>query len=381
MPRRQAHPQDSGQQEPTFRQVVMGDLRQTDFPGSFRQDLRDLYRFYLSEERRAELARMGTVRGIFWFWGWLFKSLMMKLSPPRRLTLLAAVILVVMGEWQLRFGEMELVVHLRMVGVLLVFVVLMLELKDKLLARDEIEVARQVQLALLPRRNPEWPGWAIWSHTQPANDVGGDLIDFVELDGTRLGVALGDVAGKGLGAALLMAKLQATVRAVAPGCPSLAELGQRLNAILLRDGIHNRYATMFYVELEPDTGRLRFLNAGHNPPLVIGPAGVQELRAPSLPLGMMSDARYVQEDRILAPGELLIIYSDGVTEAANVDDQEFGAGRLRDIAASLRGSAPEEAGTRLLDHVRAFLGEARPGDDLSLVILARLRDEPATQPS
>src|SRR5262245_57871507 len=134
--------------EPSLGRMVLTDLKQTDLPGSFRRDLREIYRFYLTDERRAELARMGTVRGIFWFWGWLAKSLLMKLTPARRLALLAAALLVMMGEVRTRMGEVELTVHMTMVGVVLILIVLMLELKDKLLARDEIEVARQVQLAL-----------------------------------------------------------------------------------------------------------------------------------------------------------------------------------------------------------------------------------------
>ncbi|MFQ5626458.1 MAG: SpoIIE family protein phosphatase, partial [Methyloligellaceae bacterium] len=140
--------------------------------------------------------------------------------------------------------------------------------QDKLLARDEIEVARQVQLARFPQEQPRLPGWAVWSYTRPANDVGGDLVDYIELDSGRLGVALGDVAGKGLGAALLTAKLQATLRALVPECRTLDELGGRLNTILHRDGLDNRYATLFYLELAHEGGHVRFLNAGHNPAIV-----------------------------------------------------------------------------------------------------------------
>src|SRR2546425_3758516 len=110
----------------------------------------------------------------------------------------------------------------------------MLELKDKLLARDEIEIARQVQLALLPSRHPQPDGWSLWSFMRPANDVGADLVDYIELPEGRLGVVLGDVAGEGLGAALLTAKLQATLRALVPPCPALSGLGPQMNDILHR---------------------------------------------------------------------------------------------------------------------------------------------------
>jgi len=351
--------------------TVLTDLRAPDLRRSVRRDFADLYRFYLSEERRAELARMGTVRGIFWFWGWLVRSLLMKLSPARRVMLLGALILIMAGSWSVRTTDVQVVVRVGVLGVLGLLVVLMLELKDKLLARDEIEVARQVQLALLPRAHPDLAGWSIWSHTQPANDVGGDLVDYLPLDGGRLGVALGDVSGKGLGAALLMSKLQATLRALAPGAPSLSALGGRLNEILVRDGLENRFATLFYLEIEPGGGALRFLNAGHNPPFLVTHAGVEDLRAESPPLGLLPDRSYDEQARQLASGETLVVYSDGLTEALNEREEEFGADRLRALAATMRGMEASRVGARLLEEVGAFLGEARPLDDLSLVILSR----------
>ena len=265
--------------------IVLEDLRSTDVVGHFRSELRDLYSFYLTEERREQLAAMGWLHRTVTFLAWLFKSLMMKLSPARRLALLAGMILLISGRFDWGVRDHRLSIDFRLLGAALMLAVLMLELKDKLLARDEIEVARQVQLALLPSRHPRLEGWSVWSFTRPANDVGGDLVDYLELDEGRLGIALGDVAGKGLGAALLMAKLQATLRAAAPDAPSLAALGERLNAILLRDGLANRYATLFYFEIAPGSGHVRSLNAGHNPPLALRVSGIESLRAASPPLG------------------------------------------------------------------------------------------------
>jgi sigma-B regulation protein RsbU (phosphoserine phosphatase) len=314
---------------------------------------------------------MGWAKRTILFWAWLFKSLLMKLSPPRRLALLAGLLLLSFGGINWQVGEVRFSIDVRIAGTILVLAVLMVELKDKLLAKDEIDVARQVQLALLPSRHPRVEGWSIWSYTRPANDVGGDLVDYLELDGGRLGVALGDVAGKGLGAALLMAKLQATLRATAPEARSLAELGGRLNAILLRDGLANRYATLFYFEIDPGSGRVRCLNAGHNPPLALRASGVEPLRAASPPVGMLASARFVEDTLDLAAGDVLIAYSDGLTEARNARDEEFGTDRLAGLAPSLRSLGVEQAGRRLLEEVDGFLGDARPYDDLSLVVLAR----------
>ena len=258
---------DGAVRAPKLRDLLFKDLRPSELPANFRQDLKQLYRFYLDEERRAQLAAMGRVRRAFKIVGWTLKSLLTKLSPGRRLALFASLVMLFLGRARLPLGDVTLTANLRVWAYVIVLLVLMLELKDKLLARDEIEIARQVQLALLPSRHPQPDGWSLWSFMRPANDVGADLVDYIELPEGRLGVVLGDVAGKGLGAALLTAKLQATLRALVPGCPSLSELGGQMNEVVHKDGIDNRFVTLFYLELRAGSGRLRYLNAGHNPPL------------------------------------------------------------------------------------------------------------------
>jgi serine phosphatase RsbU (regulator of sigma subunit) len=353
--------------------MVMDDLRRTRWSHDYLRELRDLYLFYLDDESRQELAGMGRVRRAFSLLAWLLKSLLLKLSPARRLMLLVAFVLGILGWTELAVGTLDFEADLRPWGFVLLLLILMLELRDKLLARDEIAIARQVQLALLPRSHPRLPGWSVWSYSRPANDVGGDLVDYIELDGFRHGVLLGDVAGKGLGAALLSAKLQATLRALLPEAVSLADLGHRVNAIFHRDGLDNRYATLFLAELEYDSGQIRYLNAGHNPPLVVRPDGMERLPASSLPLGMLDAAVYEEGAARLEPGDLLVIYSDGLTEATRPDGEEFGA-RVESVVRTLRGVAPELAGRRILDEVETFLADTRPEDDLSLVIVRR---EPA----
>ncbi|HKQ97526.1 MAG TPA: PP2C family protein-serine/threonine phosphatase, partial [Candidatus Polarisedimenticolia bacterium] len=240
-------------------------------------------------------------------------------------------------------------------------------------ARDEIAVARQVQLALLPAGDPETPGFSFWSHTRPANDVGGDLIDYLDAPTAgMLGVALGDVAGKGLGAALLMAKLQASLRAIAPGAAGLDDLAARLNQVLCRDGLDNRFATLVYAELPVAGGPLRLLNAGHNPPIVVRAGGTVTSIAPDgLPLGMFPESTWTVTRLDLDPGDLLVVYSDGLVEARNADDEEFGFERLTRLAPRLREAAPPDAGRLLLEEVDRFLGNIRPQDDLSVVLVRR----------
>lgn len=354
---------------------VFGDFKPADLPRSLRTDVRSIYRFYLDEERRADLEKMRTPKRLLTLPLWLFRSLLLKLTPQRRTLLIVALVLAFLGGIRFRFQDIDLSFDATPWAFLMVLFVLALELKDKLLAKDEIAVARQVQLAILPSTDPAWPGYAIWSHTRPANDVGGDLIDFIEEPSpSSLGVALGDVAGKGLGAALLMAKLQASLRATAPGAPDLAALGVQLNGILCRDGLENRFATLFYLEAPRGGGPLRYLNAGHNPPLVARDGEVALLDGVvSRPLGMFRDSGYTEGRLDLGAGDLLVIYSDGLVEARDVSDREFGVERLQTLVATLRDRPPAEAGRVILEEVDRFLGEERPQDDLSIILLQRQR--------
>jgi sigma-B regulation protein RsbU (phosphoserine phosphatase) len=358
--------------DPGLRQVVFGDLRHTRFPRDFLQDIKDLYYFYLDENTRSRLAGMGRVKRAFWLLGWLLKSMLMKLSPVRRILLLLSFILVfLLGDTSFGWRNWAISADLRPWAWLLMLLILMLELKDKLVAKDEIQIARQVQIALLPHENPLIPGWSVWCYSRPANDVGGDLVDYIELDGFRHGVVLGDVAGKGLGAALLSAKLQATLRALVPDAVALDDLATRVNSIFLRDGLDNRYATLFYAEIEYNSGMLRYLNAGHNPAFLIRAEGIEKLGASSFPLGMMPDTDYKEFGLQLEPGEMLLVYSDGLTEAQNPRGEEFGLGRLEKLLPEFRNMPPEKIGARILKEADHFLEDRRAGDDLSLIVIVR----------
>ena len=349
------------------------DVRARDIPDTVTQGLRSVYRFYLDDETRARAEQMGAVRRWFCIPFWILRSLLLKLTPQRRALLAASFVLMLLGRFRLSIGVLEFSLEYAHWAFIILLFILMLELRDKILARDEIAVARQVQLALLPAGDPHPPGYSLFSHTRPANDVGGDLIDYIEnpSPGT-LGVALGDVAGKGLGAALLMAKLQASLRATAPGSPDLGDLGGRLNRILCRDSLDNRFATLFYLELPlTSDGPVRFLNAGHNPPLLVRAGGPELIEPASRPLGMFPDSTYAENSLEMRPGDLLIIYSDGLVEANNLADAEFGLARLRELAPALRDLDTTSAGRLLLAEVDHFLAGQKPQDDLSIILVQR----------
>ena len=349
------------------------DLRRARLQRTYTQDFKDLYHFYLDEKTRARLNSMGRFQRGFLLLGWLFKSLLTKLSPGRRVALLVACVFTVLGKTGFGVDALgfNLKHELRPWGFVILLIVLMLELKDKLVAKDEIQIARQVQVMLFPRNHPDLPGWSVWSISRPANDVGGDLIDYIELDGFRHAVVLGDVAGKGLGASLLSAQLQATLRALSIHAASLDDLAARVNETMVRDGISNRFATLFYAELQHDSGSVRYVNAGHNPALAIRSDRIERLGASSVPLGMLEGSQYEEASLNLEPGETLLIYSDGVTEAENHDSEEFGLARLESLVPSLRNVEPETAGHLVLAEIDRFLDGLRPGDDLSMVIVRR----------
>lgn len=361
---------------------VMEDIQHGKFLLHVKRDLHDLYHFYLDEESRARLGRMGRIKRFLAMSWWLLKALILKLSPVRRIMLLFSIWLILMGDISFSYAasDMSLSFHFSKLGYLVLLVVLMLELKDKLLARDELAVGRAVQLALMPCESPDISGWDLWLYTRPANDVGGDLVDFLPLENGAAGLVLGDVSGKGLGAALLMAKLQATLRAYAAdaeGEGALADMGARVNRVLCRDGLANRFATLLILRVEPDSGHVRFMNAGHMPPLAFS-AGELERHPPVAPLlGVLPEARFVEQEVDISEGGVLVAYSDGLTEAMNQGEDFFGEDRLLDLIPALADLSARDAGRRLLTAVDAFIGEERPSDDLSLIVLKR---SPATLP-
>jgi sigma-B regulation protein RsbU (phosphoserine phosphatase) len=358
-------PRDAATERSGIGRTVLADLRQGDVHRSLWRDLQDTYLFYLDDEERARLRSMSRLQRSWKTVWWVLKSLVLNLSPARRILLISAI-----GAFA--WGIMESAESWAVGGFVLALLVLLFELRDKLLARNELEVGRAVQLALLPATNPEVPGWEIWLHSRPANDVGGDLLDYLGCDDGRLHLALGDVAGKGLGAALLAAKLQATLRALATDAGSLTEIAGRTNRILCRDGLPNRFATLLYLELRADDGHVRLLNAGHMPPLHAAASGIETLPPVALPIGIRGEAEFEEQSLEVGEGEILLLYSDGLSEAVNEHGQMFGDDGVRELFGRVRGFSAPQAGAAILEELARFVGESRPFDDMSLAILRRL---------
>ena len=224
----------------------------------------------------------------------------------------------------------------------------------------------------MPTTMPVFPGWDIWLMTTPANDVGGDLVDYLQKDEQVLDLALADIAGKGLGAALMAAKLQATMRAIAPESASLVDLADKVNAIICRDGLPNRFATLAYVRLLKDSSTVRLLNAGHLPPMILRSSELEQLAKKAPAIGLTPQATYGEQEFQIASGEYLIMVSDGVLEARNEQEGFFGEERFRQLLQRLRGLSAESAGKRILQEVEIFVGDAPRSDDISLVIVRKL---------
>ena len=240
----------------------------------------------------------------------------------------------------------------------------------------ELAVAADIQRRLVPIEPPRLPGWQVAGVSRPHGEVGGDYYDFVpRSDPARRLLALGDVAGKGPGAALLAASLHAAVRAQAQVRDGLAEVLDEVNRYLCENTPANKFATLFAAEVEAGSGRVRIANAGHPPPLVARRDGSVESLAPGgLPLGIRPEARYAEQALDLAPGDALVIYSDGASERLGEGGEEFGLARLSEAVASGRGLPAATLLDRIGFALRRFGGGVPADDDLTLLVARR---EPA----
>jgi len=358
------------EKEPGIGRTLRDDLRGSDFRRTIPREFRDLRDFMLDEERRKRLQDMNFLkRWILVAW-WLLKALVLKLTPIRRILLVIGLVLVVFRAGYSQDGQ-DVQVNFQVAGVLILLFVLALELKDKLVARKELEAGHAVQEALMPERTPHVAGWSVWLYSRSAIEVGGDLVDFLRLDENRYGTAVADVAGKGLSAALLSAKLQAMLRVFAPDFKSLAELGSKLNQVFCRVTLRNVFASLVYVELRPNSGTIRLLNAGHPPPVIVRGTSVQKLDKGGPALGIMHTAVYDEQHFELSKDDVLLVYSDGITEARNGAGEFYGEQRLLHGLQHPAGVSAKVIGESLIAEIDRFVGEAQAHDDLTIAVLRR----------
>jgi sigma-B regulation protein RsbU (phosphoserine phosphatase) len=234
----------------------------------------------------------------------------------------------------------------------------------------EIAEARAIQEKLLPREIPQMPGYEIASAWQSARLVGGDYFDILPLDEKILGMCIADVAGKGMPAALLMSNLQAAVRGLSSLSLAPNLLCSRLNSIVYRNTDSDRFITFFYAQLEGPLRRLTYVNAGHNAPFVVRSDGSHErLREGGPVLGVFATRDFEMGSAQLSPGDRVILFTDGVTEACGVEGEEFGEARLLHLLEDHRALSADELQAKILDAVGEFSG-GRWQDDATLLVLA-----------
>ena len=241
-----------------------------------------------------------------------------------------------------------------------------MELLEKQRMQEELKLGREIQSRLLPQPPVDVMDTNLAALSVPCYEVGGDYYDFIELPDGDLGLAIGDVSGKGVSAALIMSSVQAALRVAAPIEDDLARLVQRLNALIYRSARGRKYATFFFGRYTPSTGLLRYVNAGHNPPFIAINGKLEELTSTGKPIGILPDSTYHELTVEIPEGATLFLYTDGLNEAADPDDQEFGYDRLRELFAQT------DEPKRIVEAVTEFERGARATDDKTIVVLRRM---------
>lgn len=232
--------------------------------------------------------------------------------------------------------------------------------------QDDLRVAFEIQTRLLPAAPPTIDGYDLAARTIPAQEVGGDFFDYIPIDSRRTAICVGDVSGKGLPSALLMANAQATIRGQADPQRSPSETLERVNWQLYRSIRRGTFLTLFYAELDHDRHLLRCVNAGHNRPLIVRGNDVSELQGSGLAIGLSPRAEYEHIEIDLKTDDLLLIYSDGLTEGMNPAREQFGEERLVESLRRRAGVTASELVDGLLDDLRAHCGEAPRSDDVTI---------------
>ena len=238
----------------------------------------------------------------------------------------------------------------------------------------ELAIARKVQRTFLPPQVPDIPGWQVAVTLEPAREMSGDFYDFIPLANGRIGLVIADVADKGMGSALYMALSRTLIRTFAPDFDTAPEQALcAANRRVLADSSSDLFVTVFYAILDPASGMLTYCNAGHNPPFLYSGngGGMQQLTRTAIPIGVLEEPAWEQGCIQIEPGDLLVMYTDGVTEAEDEDDNFFGEARLQAVAEANLGRSVDIIEGKVVTAVLDFVGDAPQFDDITLMLLAR----------
>jgi phosphoserine phosphatase RsbU/P len=342
----------------------------------FRSDARASYRLY-QRDFDANMPREArrhhfwhTVQELAW-------AILEKLTPARRVLLLLGVLLLILPGSGVQFdkgGHFQIVqFDLRFWGGAVLLLLLTLEIADRVVMKRDLEIARDIQKWLLPATPPQVPGLAIAFATRPANTVAGDYYDVFPRTGSEQHflLAVADVAGKSIPAALLMATFQASLKTLSATPCSLDELVSGMNRYACSNSQGGlRFTTAFLADYDAGGRELTYINAGHNTPALRRSSGaVERLTSGGLPLGIQAEAQYESGTVTLQSGDWLLIFTDGLVEALNNRDEEYGEQRMLDVLHAGSAATPEEMLRRLMINVDGFVGATPQHDDITCMVV------------
>jgi sigma-B regulation protein RsbU (phosphoserine phosphatase) len=346
----------------------------------FRADARASFRFY-QKDFNARVPRETRRHNFFHTAQEFVWALLEKLSPARRVLLLLGVLLLVFPaggySYHGKSGEVEIEeLDLHFFGGALIFVLLMLEVADRVVMKRDLEIARDIQNWLLPSTAPQIPGLSIAFATRAANTVAGDYYDVFRRPSANPSeshflLAVADVAGKSIPAALLMATFQASLKTLSSVPCSLTELITGMNRYASTNSQEGRrFTTAFLAEFDAGTRALTYINAGHNAPILRRSSGaIERLEKGGLPLGIDAQTAYESGTVSLLPGDWLVIFTDGVVEAVNKSDVEYGEQQLLNVVQAGAGTTPEELLRRVMSDLDTFVGPTPQHDDITCLLI------------
>jgi phosphoserine phosphatase RsbU/P len=363
-----------------WRRVTEG-LEISQLWSQFESEARASYQLY-SKDVAAKTPEGLTTRGRHlhvvkeFFW-----AVFEKLSPARRVLLLAALIMLCIPHSGFDFegsgGKVYSVeFDLHFWGGLLLLILLMLEIADRVVMKRDLQIAREIQTWLLPGAPPQIPGLSLAYATRPANTVAGDYYDVFPRPGrlpedNRVVIAVADVAGKSIPAAMLMATFQASLKTLSTAQVALPELAANMNKYACSNSQGGlRFTTAFLAEYDPVRRTLDYINAGHNNPILRRSSGqIERLNVGGLPFGIMADAKYASGSVTLASGDWLIIFTDGLVEAENARQEEYGETRVFGVLEANASTTPSDLLKRLMAALDLFVGSTPQHDDVTCMLL------------
>lgn len=364
-----------------FWQRVTEGRELSDMWSQFRVDARSSYQLYSKEVDQTRVAGVPRGKHFLNVVGQYFWAIIEKLTPARRVLLLVALVLIIIpgGEWSWRTGSGEVkafALDTHFFGGLLMFALLILEVGDRVVMKRDLQIAKDIQTWLLPAVPPAIEGLQIAFTTRPANTVAGDYYDVfarpaAEGQAKTFLIAIADVAGKSVPAAMLMATFQASLKTLSAAPVALTELVSRMNRYACTNSQNGRrFTTTFIAEYDPATRLVTYVNAGHNNPILRRQSGmVERLQVGGVPLGILEDAAYESATVTLQTGDWLVIFTDGVIEAENNAQQEYGEERLLAMLHSGVALTPPEMLNSMMIDLDRFVGNAPQHDDVTCMLL------------